>query len=183
MCIVLISHSGDDFLAVPELAVNPLLDRIVSLFGNGKNEVNFRQFVDVLDIFRPESTSWHPDQDKQDKAKAALREKKLRCLFGASCNCAFVSLDRINNSHPSLVLFRIYDVNNDGFIDSTDLFEVLKTMVGAHVNAEDLATIVKRTIEEADQLDHDGKISFAEFDMASGDWSAIRVSSRRLYPT
>ena len=99
------------------------------------------------------------------------------------CNCAFVSLDRINNSHPYLVLFRIYDVNNDGFIDSTDLFEVLKTMVGAHVNAEDLATIVKRTIEEADQLDHDGKISFAEFDMASGDWSAIRVSSRRLYPT
>ena len=83
MCIVLISRSGDDFLAVPELAVNPLLDRIVSLFGNGKNEVNFRQFVDVLDIFRPESTSWHPDQDKQDKAKAALREKKLRCLFGA----------------------------------------------------------------------------------------------------
>ena len=72
---------GDDFLAVPELAVNPLLDRIVSLFGNGKNEVNFRQFVDVLDIFRPESTSWHPDQDKQDKAKAALREKKLRCLL------------------------------------------------------------------------------------------------------
>ena len=95
----------------------------------------------------------------------------------------FLSIALTIHTLTSLVLFRIYDVNNDGFIDSTDLFEVLKTMVGAHVNAEDLATIVKRTIEEADQLDHDGKISFAEFDMASGDWSAIRVSSRRLYPT
>ncbi len=26
---------ADDFLAVPELAVNPLLDRIVAVFGNG----------------------------------------------------------------------------------------------------------------------------------------------------
>ena len=51
-------------------------------------------------------------------------------------------------------------------------------MVGSHVSAEDLTTIVKRTIDEADQLDHDGKISFAEFEMV-GHCGALESSSHR----
>lgn len=40
---------ADDLMMIPELAMNPLVPRIVALFDN----VNFRQFVDYLAVFGP----------------------------------------------------------------------------------------------------------------------------------
>ncbi|KAJ4457565.1 putative Calcineurin subunit B [Paratrimastix pyriformis] len=58
--------------------------------------------------------------------------------------------------------FRVYDVDNDGYISNADLTEVLKAMVGANLNEAQLAEIVEKTIVEHD-LDRDGKLSPAEF--------------------
>ncbi|KAJ3326080.1 Calcineurin subunit B type 2 [Gonapodya sp. JEL0774] len=58
--------STEEFFHIPELAMNPLAPRIVSVFDeDGRGEVNFRQFVKNLSIFSP-------------KAK---REVKLRFAF------------------------------------------------------------------------------------------------------
>lgn len=58
--------------------------------------------------------------------------------------------------------FRIYDVDNDGFISNGELFQVLKIMVGNNLKDSQLQQIVDKTILYADK-DGDGKISFAEF--------------------
>ncbi|GAB0088749.1 calcineurin B homologous protein 1 [Sergentomyia squamirostris] len=66
--------SRDDFLRIPELAINPLCDRIVHVFFKDCHDdrVNFRQFMNVLARFRP---------PKANKIKLNSREDKLRFAF------------------------------------------------------------------------------------------------------
>jgi len=58
--------------------------------------------------------------------------------------------------------FKIYDMNEDGFITNGELFTVLKMMVGNNLNDVQLQQLVDRTIIKADK-DYDGKISYEEF--------------------
>lgn len=58
--------------------------------------------------------------------------------------------------------FRIYDVDNDGYISNGELFQVLKMMVGNNLKDTQLQQIVDKTILFADK-DEDGRISFEEF--------------------
>ncbi|ETO14354.1 hypothetical protein RFI_23014 [Reticulomyxa filosa] len=60
------------------------------------------------------------------------------------------------------VTFKIYDVNNDGYISNGDLFRILKIMVGDNLNDTQLQQLVDRTIFQADE-DKDGKLSEEEF--------------------
>nr|CAH7732605.1 unnamed protein product [Callosobruchus chinensis] len=66
--------SRDDFLRIPELAINPLGERIVNSFFQGDefaDRVNFRQFMHVLAHFRPIK------RNKENKLNS--REEKLKC--------------------------------------------------------------------------------------------------------
>jgi len=141
----------EDFLRIPELAINPLGDRIVHAFfrdnakkndGNsfandepdvdGTNErVNFPDFVRVLAHFRPLKKD-------ADKNKLNGREEKLRFAF------------------------RMYDLDGDDRISKEELLAVLTMMVGANICEEQLVSIAERTIMEAD-TDKDNLISFDEF--------------------
>jgi calcineurin B family protein 1 len=126
----------EDFLRIPELAINPLGDRIVSAFftENGEEErVNFRQFMRVLARFRPIK--------RRKPGPLNSRDDKLQFAFS------------------------MYDLNNDGYITKDELLTILQMMVGANISSEQLQSIADRTIVEAD-LDHDGKISLEEFKTA-----------------
>jgi len=125
--------SREDFLRIPELAINPLGDRIVNAFfedSNADDRVNFRQFMHVLARFRPIKK----DSDNELNS----REQKLRFAF------------------------KMYDINNDGMISRDELLSILHMMVGANIGEEQLASIAERTILEADQ-DNDQMISLDEF--------------------
>jgi serine/threonine-protein phosphatase 2B regulatory subunit len=61
-----------------------------------------------------------------------------------------------------IVAFKIYDMDNDGYISNGELFQVLKMMVGTNLKDIQLQQIVDKTIIIAD-LDGDGKISYEEF--------------------
>lgn len=63
----------EDFLRIPELAINPLSERIVhSFFAESHDDrVNFLQFMRVLAHFRPIR--------KNRENKLNSREEKLRC--------------------------------------------------------------------------------------------------------
>eukprot|EP00088_Acartia_fossae_P012933 TRINITY_DN16696_c0_g1_i1.p1 TRINITY_DN16696_c0_g1~~TRINITY_DN16696_c0_g1_i1.p1 ORF type:complete len:173 (-),score=41.90 TRINITY_DN16696_c0_g1_i1:39-557(-) len=63
--------------------------------------------------------------------------------------------------------FKIYDMDNDGFISNGELFQVLKAMVGGNLKDEQLQQIVDKTIRSLDD-DHDGKISYDEFSKIVG---------------
>eukprot|EP00741_Cyanophora_paradoxa_P009416 tig00000144_g9120.t1 len=115
--------SVDEFLSIPELASNPLVLRVISIFDTDHdNTVNFKEFISALSIFSV----------KGDK------EEKLRFAF------------------------KVYDVDEDGFISNGELFTVLKLMVGNNLNDVQLQQIVDKTIIEADK-DRDGMLSFEEF--------------------
>lgn len=67
--------SRDDFLRIPELAINPLCDRIVHAFfaDSSDDRVNFLQFMQVLAHFRP---------IKKNKInRLNNRDEKLKCKF------------------------------------------------------------------------------------------------------
>ncbi|CAF3366621.1 unnamed protein product [Rotaria socialis] len=55
-------------------------------------------------------------------------------------------------------VFKVFDKNRDGYIDKDELYDMLSRL-GEHLTEED----VKEMIEEADCLDHDGKVSYEEF--------------------
>merc|ERR1719352_908064 len=63
--------------------------------------------------------------------------------------------------------FRIYDLDNDGYICNGELFKVLKMMVGSNLKDTQLQQVVDKTMRLADK-DEDGKISFEEFSKAVG---------------
>ena len=129
--------SREDFLRIPELAINPLGDRIVHAFfnespsGDDKDKVDFKAFVRVLAHFRPINKS-------SEKNKLNTRMKKLQFAF------------------------RMYDLDGDGKITKRELLSVLTMMVGSNISEEQLESIAERTIMEAD-LDNDGLMSFEEF--------------------
>ncbi|XP_052767454.1 calcineurin B homologous protein 1-like [Mya arenaria] len=125
--------SREDFLRIPELAINPLGDRIVHSFFLESNEetVNFKQFMSVLARFRPTKSN-------ESKNKLNTREEKLKFAF------------------------KMYDLDSDEKISRDELLAVLHMMVGDNISEDQLNSIADRTITEADE-DGDSMISFVEF--------------------
>ena len=122
-----LDHSGsisvDEFMALPELQNNPLVQRVIDIFDEDQNgEVDFKEFIQGLSQFSV----------KGDKIS------KLRFVF------------------------KIYDIDKDGYISNGELYQVLKMMVGSNIKDTDLQQIVDKTILYADK-DEDGKINFEEF--------------------
>merc|ERR1711874_715059 len=128
--------SREDFLRIPELAINPLGDRIVHAFffesrSQEEEKVDFKDFVRVLAPFRP-------IKKNAEKNKPNTRMEKLHFAF------------------------RMYDLDGDDKISKEELLAVLTMMVGANISPEQLLSIAERTILEADE-DKDDLISFEEF--------------------
>eukprot|EP00088_Acartia_fossae_P068921 TRINITY_DN8855_c0_g1_i2.p1 TRINITY_DN8855_c0_g1~~TRINITY_DN8855_c0_g1_i2.p1 ORF type:complete len:224 (+),score=56.29 TRINITY_DN8855_c0_g1_i2:42-713(+) len=158
--------SRDDFLRIPELAINPLGDRIVHAFFHDNKErtddnVNFTDFVKVLAHFRPierknsngtiAAPSNPPNGDKvlEEVTKGG----------GDSQESSELPNTRMNKLRFA---FRMYDLDGDDMISREELLAVLSMMVGSNINQEQLQSIANRTITEADS-DKDGLISFEEF--------------------
>jgi len=115
--------SIEEFMSLPELQQNPLVQRVIEIFDtDGNKEIDFQEFIEGISQFSV----------KGDK------EQKLRFAF------------------------KIYDINQDGFISNGELFTVLKMMVGNNLKDVQLQQIVDKTILQFDS-DGDGKISYEEF--------------------
>eukprot|EP01137_Pigoraptor_chileana_P025115 Opistho-2@94098 len=49
--------SMDEFLSIPELAMNPLASRVIAIFDQQQTDnVNFKQFVETLSVFRQDAS-------------------------------------------------------------------------------------------------------------------------------
>ncbi|KAL0229457.1 hypothetical protein GEMRC1_014074 [Eukaryota sp. GEM-RC1] len=61
------SLTRDEFLALPELATNPLKDRVLVLFGvDVQDNITFKSFISTLNLFSAKA-------DKHEKLKAAFQ--------------------------------------------------------------------------------------------------------------
>lgn len=82
--------SIDEFMSLPELQQNPLVQRVIDIFdADGNGEVDFKEFIQGVSQFSVKG-------DKLSKLKFA---------------------------------FRIYDMDNDGFISNGELFQVRRSAV------------------------------------------------------
>jgi serine/threonine-protein phosphatase 2B regulatory subunit len=83
--------SIDEFMSLPELQQNPLVQRVIDIFdADGNGEVDFKEFIHGVSQFSVKG-------DKLSKLKFA---------------------------------FRIYDMDNDGFISNGELFQVSNAIFG-----------------------------------------------------
>eukprot|EP01083_Nonionella_stella_P069997 186994_1 len=82
--------------------------------------------------------------------------------FKEFINALSIFVDQENPKKKLVFAFKLYDVNNDGYISNGDLFTVLRTMVGDNLDDVQLQQLVDRTIFQGDK-DRDGKLSFVEF--------------------
>jgi serine/threonine-protein phosphatase 2B regulatory subunit len=122
----------DEFLKIPELAANPLLERVIKIFdADGNNEIEFTEFITGLSTFY-----------------SGTQEQKLRFIF------------------------RVYDVNNDGYISNGELFTVLKMIVGSNLTETQLQQVVDTTMLRADK-NRTGKVSFEDFCAMVGDGASV----------
>lgn len=130
--------SREDFQRIPELAINPLGDRIINaFFPEGEDQVNFRGFMRTLAHFRPIEDN---EKSKNAAASEPLNSRTNKLLFA----------------------FRLYDLDRDDKISRDELLQVLRMMVGVNISDEQLGSIADRTIQEAD-TNGDNSISFNEF--------------------
>ncbi|KAF5896599.1 calcineurin B homologous protein 1, partial [Clarias magur] len=129
--------SREDFQRIPELAINPLGDRIINaFFSEGEDQVNFRGFMRTLAHFRPVEDN----EKNKDPNIEPLNSRSNKLLFA----------------------FRLYDLDRDDKISRDELLQVLRMMVGVNISDEQLGSIADRTIQEAD-TNGDMCISFTEF--------------------
>eukprot|EP00056_Hartaetosiga_gracilis_P001499 m.45409 g.45409 ORF g.45409 m.45409 type:complete len:208 (-) comp10665_c1_seq1:1723-2346(-) len=136
---------AEDLMGIPELAINPLSNRIIQLFSSddrtpGKKEIQFPKFLSTLAVFAPLTQAREKFSDEGEIHQWEENQKRGKLQF----------------------LFSIYDTEGDGFIDQTELFSVLKGLVVGGMSDEQLRFIVEQTISEADNVG-DGKISFDKF--------------------
>ena len=81
------------------------------------------------------------------------KEAKLKCKNEISKASIIIKIYFLK------VAFKVYDMDRDGFISNSELFLVLKMMVGSNLKDTQLQQIVDKTIINADK-DGDGKISY-----------------------
>ena len=131
--------STDAFLSLPELSMNPLIMRVIRVFDdNNDDEVSFVQFAETLSVF----------------SRDADPEKKMECKCVCLNYCWLTC---------RTVLFKVFDMDNDGYVTQHDIEQVLKMMIGPQViSPQDLDRIAAETIRESDK-NGDGKITLDEF--------------------
>lgn len=152
--------------AIPTLKDNPLVQRVIEIFDEDQNGVvDFKEFVLGLAQICVGNTMINPedlDDISDDDTSTEPLTKKLEFMF------------------------RIYDLDRDGFISNEELYNVLKMMTGDNLTDLQLHQIVNRTILYLDK-DADGKISLEEFTQVivergteSGVWSFLSEDPAKI---
>lgn len=160
----------EDFFRIPELAINPLSERIVYTFfsddGIENDQVNFRQFIRVLARFLPYKKHKHNDKTATTIANNNTTTNTINTTTpttpatNTTSNCNGSDLN--SREEKLKFAFKMYDLDGDKIISRDELINVLHMMVGANISSEQLGSIADRTLLEAD-CDQDGCISFQEF--------------------
>jgi serine/threonine-protein phosphatase 2B regulatory subunit len=133
--------TSKELQALPELAVNPLANRIIHTMFAKVQMLSFSEFVERMQVF----------------SSGAKRDIKLQC-----------------NHTIHVVAFKIYDIDEDGFIGYSDLLQIVKSMVGNSLSDRQIHEMCQETIFDSD-TDRDGKLSFREFKTALFDCEIEKI--------
>jgi len=123
------SQSGrinkDEFLAIPELAMNPLAHRVIAIFDLHKDDqVSFKQFVKTLSIFSPKTS-------EEGKLDFAFKLYDIKADGRIDSDELFQVLkmltgDNLTEGQLQIIVgktMRESDKDGDGFISKADFTE------------------------------------------------------------
>lgn len=152
----------EDFLRIPELAINPLGDRIVhAFFRDGKTQRH--QSVNLLQGGGRMAGVNEDDEEDGPQGDVVNFKDFVRVLAHFRPIKKSAEKNRMNSREDKLrFAFRMYDLDGDDKISKEELLAVLTMMVGANISQDQLDSIAERTVMEAD-VDQDNCISFEEF--------------------
>lgn len=168
------------FEAIPKLKDNPLVQRVIEVFDEDQSGgVDFKEFVLGLAQItvgsavaqRPnDSNTKNDDSDDSDDSSDIPTDETTPEFLNKKLE----------------FMFRLYDLDRDGFISNEELFTVLKMMTGDNLTDVQLQQIVNRTILYLDK-NNDGKIGLEEFTQVivdrgteSGIWSILADNAARI---
>jgi len=165
------------FEAIPKLKDNPLVQRVVEVFdADQSGGVDFKEFVLGLAQICAGSGALQHSRENEKSNDSDDDSVDVPC----------------DDSSPDFLtkklefMFRIYDLDRDGFISNEELFKVLKMMTGDNLTDVQLQQIVNRTILYLDK-NSDGKIGLEEFTQVivdrgteSGIWSILADNAARI---
>jgi len=152
----------EDFLRIPELAINPLGDRIVHAFFRDGKTRKYESVSAVPSHSRMAGVS-EEDEDEGPQDDVVNFKDFVRVLAHFRPIKKNADKNPLNSREDKLrFAFRMYDLDGDNKISKEELLAVLTMMVGANVSPEQLDSIAERTVLEAD-IDQDNCISFDEF--------------------
>lgn len=80
---------------------------------------------------------------------------------------------------PAAAIFRLFDIDGDGFICRGDLGKLLGLTVGRTISPDAVEDIVSRTIEAADG-DGDGRISYEDFEHVSASGHNLKIGQQSI---
>lgn len=109
--------SVQEFMSVPELQQNPLVQRVIDIFDtDGNGEIDFKgEWIPSLVRLRNCLVSEFIGGISQFSVKGD-KESKLKCKFDKH-------LRSIEHGYSSSVAFKIYDIDKDGFISNGNINE------------------------------------------------------------
>ncbi len=117
-------------------------------------------YVSVDDLQTIQELSNHPLGDRIARMLAPGIQDHIDFRLFAQMISFFSSKGDPESRHR--FFFQIYDIDQDGYINDSELFVVLKMVVKGVLSDAQVQKIVEKLIEEADK-DRDGKLSLEEF--------------------
>ncbi len=133
--------SSIEFSSIPELEKNPLSQRICQVLCKQGEVIDFPLFVKALSVF-------------SNKGESAARSE---------CNATVYN-------EAVVVMFKVYDMDGDGFVSPEEMMMIFKSLVGKNLSTAQLQQIVDKTIKDLD-IDRDGRLNFSEFQKVPWDFN------------
>lgn len=156
--------SRDVFLSLPFIEINPLKDRICTLFGFTEKRVGGRLSPVTVDSgeIRTEST-----ESKAVRASGSFRIGFRRFL---SAVADFNSASPFRRESKLRLAFQLQDLDGDGVISRKDLLDYLSLVCGAGLSDAEKEAVVDSILSDFDATQGDGdgknsdaKITFSDF--------------------
>jgi serine/threonine-protein phosphatase 2B regulatory subunit len=117
----------EEMLSIPELAMNPLAVRVISLFTTYDEHINFKQFIQTLNVFSPKAPL-------EEKIKMAFRVYDTKG-DGIITKDEIVELlklmvgNNLTNEQIDLIVQKTmveYDLDKDGKISEDEFFKMME---------------------------------------------------------
>ncbi|XVF26508.1 hypothetical protein REPUB_Repub14bG0022700 [Reevesia pubescens] len=113
--------SADEFLSVPEFAMNQLSQRLLKMVDG----LNFKDFVAFLSAFRSKCTAENSTSKNVSK------------------------LANVINFLTVSVIFKVYDYDCNGKVPFNDILEVLRDLSGSFISDDQREQVLTQLLEEA----------------------------------